>query len=150
MQSDNLSFVIAVLVVTSATTGCSSRSGNTKQTMAPQGNDSFSAGYNESPPAPLAPAMSRLTTAGGDAPPAAAGSSNTNAGGAGYGDRHVRVNVPLVHVNVDRDSGGVHIDAPFVHINKRSRYDSSEVSIPDRASQSEAVSQNGVSPSQGN
>jgi hypothetical protein len=227
MRSRDFLSVIAVLVAASATTACSSKVDNS-QSMAPQGNDSFSARNSESPPAPLTPSTAHLTSATGDAPAAAAAVENSqppqgsgvpvtsssktttattrrnypqnassytsqtvsqstaapangqygyapvngaanqstvpyndaqsygaapaanaqypgggyaNTEGYGDGDRHVRVNAPLVHVNVDRDNGGVHIDLPFVHINKPSRYESSQVSIPDR--NSAAVSQNG-------
>ena len=211
MRSRDFLSVIAVLVAASATTACSSKVDNS-QSMAPQGDDSFSARYNESPSAPLTPSTapavdggsgvpvtssSRTTTAttrrnypqsapssyasptvsqstaaqangqysyapvngaaakqssvpyndaqSYGAPPAASaqypGGGYANTEGYGDGDRHVRVNAPLVHVNVDRDNGGVHIDVPFVHINKPSRYESPQVSIPDRGSS--AVSQNG-------
>jgi hypothetical protein len=186
--------------------------------MAPQGNDSFSAGHAESPSAPLNPATAHLTSGAAAAPvtttafptratttpttrmnhsqqgatygqspsggqssnqsinqfgyQSADGSANQSSvpyndaransampggnaqyGSGGYGnagspddyrnqgDRHVRVNMPLVHVNVDRDNGGVHIDVPFVHINKPGRFEPSQVSVPDRIDQSTAVSQ---------
>ena len=205
MRSRDLLSVIAVLVATSATTACSSRS-DSAQSMAPQGNDSYSAKYGESPPAPLTPGTTNVSSTTTAAPgattatesyPAARNSSapvypasrttttssngrnysqgvpspsslpasspyagqsvsqattqssgeygyapvnvpaNQTAvpyneaqnygappvantpypgGGGGYagdGDRHVRVNVPFVHLNVDKDTGGVHLDAPF-------------------------------------
>ena len=37
------------------------------------------------------------------------------------GDRNVTVNAPFSDTRVDRDTGSVHIDAPFVHIDKAGR-----------------------------
>jgi len=37
------------------------------------------------------------------------------------GDRNVTVNAPFSATRVDRDTGSVHIDAPFVHIDKVGR-----------------------------
>jgi hypothetical protein len=37
------------------------------------------------------------------------------------GDRNVTVNAPFSATKVDRDTGSVHIDAPFVHIDKAGR-----------------------------
>jgi hypothetical protein len=37
------------------------------------------------------------------------------------GDRNVTVNAPFSATKVDRDTGSVHIDAPFVHIEKAGR-----------------------------
>jgi hypothetical protein len=217
MRSRDLLSVIATVVALSGTTGCSSKS-DSSQSMAPQGNDSFSAGQAESPSAPVNPATAHLTSGAAAAPvttiptraqttsttrtdlsqqgatydqsravgqssnqssnsnqlgyQSADGSANQSAvpyndarangamagGNAQYGsgaysnagspddyrnqgDRHVRVNMPLVHVNVDRDNGGVHIDVPFVHINKPGRFEPAQVSVPDRIDQSSAVSQ---------
>ena len=156
MQSREFSSVIAVLVAVFGTAACSSKS-DSSQSMAPQGNESFSSRYNQSPPAQLnsstATALPATTTTNASGQygyqpfneaanqssmpsayaqhPGGGGYTNAGAGAGADGDRHVRVDVPLVHVNVDRDTGGVHIDAPFVHINKPSRYDQSAVSIPD-------------------
>jgi hypothetical protein len=232
MRSRDFLSVIAVLAALSGTTACSSKS-DSSQSMAPQGNDSFSTRSNESPPAPLNPSTAQLSPsttalpattaapenypsqsysvpartsprttttsatrrnyqqsapspapapytaqsvvqsttqssgeygyppvneaanqssipyndsrANGVLPAANApypgGGGYANAGSGGDGDRHVRVNVPFVHLNVDKDTGGVHLDAPFVHINKPSRYDQSQVSVPDRSDQSAALNQ---------
>jgi hypothetical protein len=190
--------------------GCSSK-GNSSESMAPQGNDSFSARYAESPPAPLNPHTARTQVMATGSPAASASSSppsaatpgaapaagttttttsttretnlvtaegyhdstqtssrgslpeqydlqrNSNSASSGntefaenatsgrgrsyddnQRDRHVRVNMPLVHVNVDRDTGSVHVDAPFVHIRKHSRDEQSQISIPDRPDQTSA------------
>jgi hypothetical protein len=37
------------------------------------------------------------------------------------GDRNVTVNAPFSATKIDRDTGSVHIDAPFVHIDKAGR-----------------------------
>jgi hypothetical protein len=37
------------------------------------------------------------------------------------GDRDVTVNAPFSATRVDRDTGSVHVDAPFVHIDKAGR-----------------------------
>jgi major membrane immunogen (membrane-anchored lipoprotein) len=45
-------------------------------------------------------------------------------------NRRVRVRAPFVHLNIDRDTGSLHLHTPFVHVDKSGRGQSTDVDIP--------------------
>ncbi len=53
--------------------------------------------------------------------------------------RHIRVRAPFVNLNIDRDSGSVHLNSPFVRVDKSGRGQHTDVDVPGPQAESQSA-----------
>jgi len=54
-------------------------------------------------------------------------------------DRHIRIRAPFVNLNIDRDSGSVHLHTPFVRVDKGRYGQGTDIDLPSTHVESQSV-----------
>jgi hypothetical protein len=135
MQSRNILQVLLVLTALCEVTGCS-QSNQNSDPMASQNSDTSVTTTKIINGQAVRQTETRHITVeplppNGQLPVDATRNDETDTDNFSNGNsRQVRISAPLVNLNVDRDSGSVHVNTPFVRIDKNGRGQGAEIEIP--------------------